>query len=253
MGLVGVTKEITRHPVKSMTGEKVNQTQVMKYGLYGDRSHALLEESGSFLTITQFAQLVQYRASFSGVESLEAYPEPVIVTPAGQTYRWLDYDWLNEIEKKLLKQLTRKSYRPEHVPIGPIEDEHLLIVTDASLQSLSTSWGKHASARRFRPNLEISLLDKTPFIESEWKGKYLRIGEEVIIEVVKPCERCMIVTVDPENGTRQPDLLKKLVKEYRNEFGMYARVIRTGKINTGDGVYLIENGYPSTGSRMYSR
>ncbi len=237
---VGRIKEMTRHPVKSMTGEKVQHTKVMPYGLYGDRSHVLLDEKESFLTITQFADLVQYQASFSGSESLDAYPEPQIVTPNGQKYMWSDLEWLKEIESKSLRQLSRKSYHPEHVPIGPIEEEHLLIVTDASLQSLSQSWGEDVDDRRFRPNLEINLYEKTPFVEKEWVGKFLRIGEEVILEVVKPCERCMIITVDPEDGTKQPGLLKKLVKEQNNVFGVYARVIQKGEISTGDRVFVTE-------------
>ncbi|TKD72552.1 MOSC domain-containing protein [Pseudalkalibacillus hwajinpoensis] len=237
---VGIIKEMTRHPVKSMTGEKVQRTKVMPYGLYGDRSHALLDEKESFLTITQFAELVQYQASFSGPESLEAYPEPQIVTPNGQTYMWSDSEWLKDIERSSSRLLARKSYHPEHVPIGPIEEEHLLLVTDASLQSLSHSWGKEIDDRRFRPNLVISLFEKTPFVEKEWEGKFLRIGQEVMIEVVKPCERCMIITVDPEDGTKQPGLLKKLVKEQNNLFGMYARVKQTGEITTGDRVFITE-------------
>ncbi|MBN8209700.1 MOSC domain-containing protein [Bacillus sp. NTK071] len=237
---VGKIKEITRHPVKSMTGERVQHTKVMPYGLYGDRSHALLDEKQSFLTITQCAELVQYQASFSGPESLDAYPEPEIVAPNGRSYMWHDVEWLNEIERKSLRQLSRKSYHPEHVPIGPIEEEHLLVVTDASLQSLSRSWGKEVDDRRFRPNLEINLFEKTPFVEKEWVGKFLRIGEEVILEVVKPCERCMIITVDPEDGTKQPGLLKKLVKEQNNLFGIYARVKQTGEIATGDRVIVVD-------------
>ncbi len=237
---VGTIKELTRHPVKSMTGETVTQTMVMNYGLYGDRSHALLDEKESFFTITQFPNLVQYQASFSGPESLEAYPEPLIVTPDGQEYKWSDTKWLSEIETSSLKQLSKISYHPESVPIGPIEEEHLLLVTDASLQSLSNAWGKEAEKSRFRPNLEISLHEKKPFVERGWEGKILQIGKKVKIEVVKPCERCMIITVDPETGTKQPALLKKLVKEHNNLFGMYARVIETGQIYIGDAVTILE-------------
>lgn len=229
-----------RHPVKSMTGEVVEETMVMNYGLYGDRSHAILDEKQSFLTITQFPSLVLYQASFSSTESLDAYPEPAIVTPEGETVKWSDPAWFTELEVKTSKQLTKKVYHPEHVPIGPIEEEHLLVLTDASLQALEQSWGKQTDHRRFRPNLKLNLLEKIPFVEQTWVGKYLKIGEEVLIQFVKPCERCMIITVDPKTGEKQPELLKKVAKEHKNFFGMYARVIQAGNISAKDPVWLLE-------------
>ena len=237
---IGTLSEIMRHPVKSMTGEAVTETMVMNYGLYGDRSHVILDEKESFLTITQFPLLVLYHASFSAHESLDAFPEPAIVTPEGETFKWSDSTWLTELEVKTSKQLTKKVYHPEHVPIGPIEEEHLLILTDASLQALEESWGKQTDQRRFRPNLKLNLFEKTPFVEQAWEGKYLRIGEEVLIQFVKPCERCMIITVDPKTGEKQPELLKKVAQEHKNFFGMYARVIQAGNISTNDKVWLLD-------------
>lgn len=72
--LVGHIKELVRHPVKSFFGESVQETQIMDYGLYGDRSHAFLDETrkNKFLTITQFPEMVRYKARFSGKGSWTA-------------------------------------------------------------------------------------------------------------------------------------------------------------------------------------
>lgn len=94
--------------------------------------------------------------------------------------------------------------------------------------------------RRSRPPLILSLKDNTPFIEESWFGKRLRIGREVEIQLKRHCERCMIITVDPESGPRQPSLLKAVVKERNNYFGVYASVIKTGDIQAGDEVFLID-------------
>jgi len=48
---------------------------------------------------------------------------------------------------------------------------------------------------RFRPNLVVA--GATPFAEDMWKR--VRIGN-IVFRVVKPCERCIIPTVDPEVG-----------------------------------------------------
>ncbi|MCA0988727.1 MOSC domain-containing protein [Guptibacillus algicola] len=237
---VGTISEITRHPVKSMRGQKVNETKVMNYGLYGDRSHALLDENESFLTITQFPDMVTYRASFEEPDSLESFPEPKVTTMSGHTYKWSDEEWLEEIERRSSKKLTRISYHPEHVPFGAIEEANLLLVTDASLQALSESYGSSVDDRRFRPNLQVSLTNQEAFVEQDWVGKTLQIGDNVKVDVTGPCERCMIITVDPESGSRQPDLLKKVVKDHRNQFGIYLRVIETGLIKVGDEVHVID-------------
>ncbi len=81
--LVGHIQEITRHPVKSFTGEQVQKTKVMDYGLYGDRSHAFKGKNGKFLTITQVPEMVRYQAAFSGEEALDQYPEIKAEDPSG--------------------------------------------------------------------------------------------------------------------------------------------------------------------------
>ncbi|MFD1020736.1 MOSC domain-containing protein [Thalassobacillus hwangdonensis] len=239
---VGVLNEITRHPVKSMTGEVVTSTHVMPYGLYGDRSHAIkdLSRTDKYLTITQFQKLAKYRAEFTGDESMEKYPPVKVTTPSGEKVMWEGQAWLKEIETQSKRSLSKVQYEPRHVPLGAIEEEHVLIVTDASIEKLKDIWGQEADHRRFRPNLLISLEKKEPFIEDAWFGKTLRIGDEVELQVLRHCERCMIITVDPENAERDPELLKKIVERRNNHFGVYAKVLKTGKIHAGDEVDLVD-------------
>lgn len=84
--LIGHMKEIVRHPVKSFRGESVEKTKIMNYGLYGDRSHAYVDDSkqGRFLTITQFQEMVRYEARFSGEETMGEYPKVEVITPEGK-------------------------------------------------------------------------------------------------------------------------------------------------------------------------
>ncbi|ALF11501.1 MOSC domain-containing protein [Parageobacillus thermoglucosidasius] len=239
--LIGYIQEIMRYPVKSFQGESVQKTRVMDYGLYGDRSHAFLDETrpGKFLTITQFPEMTQYRAKFSGEESLEEYPAVEIIAPDGICYQWGDAELAKEIETKSKRKVSLIRYAPDRVPLGAIEEEHIQIVTDASVQKLSEIWGKQVDYRRFRPNLLLSLVHKVPFIEETWFGRRLKIGKEVEIQIKRHCERCMIITVDPETGEKDPSLLKTVVQHRRNCFGVYATVIKTGEIHAGDEVHLL--------------
>lgn len=81
-------------------------------------------------------------------------------------------------------------------------------------------------------------MNKKPFLEEKWFGKRLQIGDRVELEIKRHCERCMIITVDPTDSKRDPSLLKTVVKERKNHFGVYASVIRTGEISLGDQVFL---------------
>ncbi|MCP8617242.1 MOSC domain-containing protein [Salirhabdus salicampi] len=241
--LIGHIKEIVRHPVKSLRGESVKETKVMKYGLYGDRSHAYLDETnkGDFLTITQFQEMVQYTARFSGEEAIDKYPEVEVITPDGTVYDWEDIELIKEIEKQSNRKISTRKYSPSYVPIGPIAVEHILLATDASLNKLEQLWGKDdVDLRRFRPNLFLSLKEKKPFIEEEWIGRRIKIGSEVEMEFVGHCKRCMIITVNPENAEKDPSLHKTIIKERNNNFGVYASVIKTGDIQVDDEVHLLD-------------
>ncbi|VEF47608.1 Uncharacterized Fe-S protein [Bacillus freudenreichii] len=240
--LIGHIKEIVRHPVKSFHGENVQKTKIMEYGLYGDRSHAFLDEKrpGKFLTITQFQEMVQYKARFVGEETIDNYPKVEIMTPEGKVFEWGDEELFTEIENKSKRKVSPITYNPSHVPLSAIEEEHIQLVTDVSVEKLKEIWGKSVNYRRFRPNLLISLVDKTPFVEEEWFGKRIKIGRQVELELKRHCERCMIITVDPDNAERDPSLLKTVVNERENRFGIYATVIKTGEIHVGDEAVLCE-------------
>ncbi|MBM7572768.1 MOSC domain-containing protein [Aquibacillus albus] len=241
--LIGHIKEIVRHPVKSFDGEFVQKSKIMDYGLYGDRSHAYLDETKkeNFLTITQFPEMVRYKARFVGEELIEEYPKVEVMTPEGKVFDWEDEELIRELENKSKRKISTTEYSPSHVPIGPIAVEHILLVTDASLDHLREIWGKNeVDFRRFRPNLFISLKDKIPFIEEEWIGRRIKIGSEVEIELVNYCKRCMIITVDPDNAERDASLHKTIIKERKNNFGVYASVIKTGDIHVDDEVHLVE-------------
>src|SRR5579875_1045911 len=240
--LIGHVKEIVRHPVKSFTGESVQKSKIMEYGLYGDRSHAFLDATrpGKFLTITQFPEMVRYKARFAGEEIMDQYPHVEITTPEGKVINWGDEELTKDIERKSNRKISLVTYTPNNVPLGAIEEEHIQLVTDASIEKLKESWGQsELDFRRFRPNLFISLQDKIPFIEETWLGRRVKIGPNVVLELKRHCERCMIITVDPENAERDSTLLKTVVKERNNYFGVYASVIQTGEIQVGDKVLLL--------------
>lgn len=148
--------------------------------------------------------------------------------------------FLEEMDLLLMREAEAVVYPPSHIPFGAIEEENILLVSDASIAELTKLWGNEVDGRRFRHNVVLSLVNKTPFLEESWFGKRIIIGNDVELEIKRHCERCMIITVDPGDSHKDPSLLKTVVKERNNHFGVYASVLRTGEIRLGDQVFLMD-------------
>jgi len=237
--IIGKIKDIIRYPVKSFHGEKLLKSKVESYGLYGDRSHVFIDETKTkkYLMATHFPELLGYQAEFAGHEGYDEYPKVKITTPSGKVYLWDDGAFIKEIKKIAGEHIYPLRYSPKYVPQGAIEEEHILIVTDSSLNKLENMWGKHMNYLRFRPNFIISMTEDIPFAEDSWFGKRMVIGN-VELELKRHCERCMIINIDPNNLEKDYSLLKTVVRKRNNYFGVYATVISTGQISIGDTVYL---------------
>ena len=235
---IGKVTKIIRHPVKSFTGESIESSKVMTYGLYGDRSHAFLQkENSKHLTITQYPHMVTYKARFVGEENDDTYPKVEVTANDGQIYDWNDASLLNRISQESNRKVEKVTYQPTFVPFPAIEEDNLLLISSRSLKELENTYGDLIDGRRFRGNI-VYKIEKTDLTEDELIGQEICIGNEVVIRINKFCERCMIITVDPATGTRQPKLLKQIVKERNNYFGLYASVLQTGAIKVGDSIRL---------------
>ncbi|XP_045502631.1 mitochondrial amidoxime-reducing component 1-like [Colias croceus] len=72
------------------------------------------------------------------------------------------------------------------------------LINEASVDELNTRLTDCvASHKHFRPNFVLD--GAQPYDEDNWK--FVKIGEN-IFEVIKPCTRCIMTTIDPETGLR---------------------------------------------------
>jgi uncharacterized protein YcbX len=119
-------------------------------------------------------------------------------------------------------------------------EDHILLVTDASLREIARlAKVEPLDPRRFRGNLVIALDEDEPFAEDRWLGKQLRVND-VLLQVTKPCDRCMYVNVDPDTLAINPAVLKTCFQRHGNAFGVYASVVVPGTVNAGDAVFIAE-------------
>jgi uncharacterized protein len=235
---VGIVHELKRYPIKSFAGEVMLEAELASYGFIGDRKHAFIDENKEgferYITARQIPQMLQYKAQWEGNES--DIPSVKVTSPQGTVFHW-DDELLTEIQKFSTRTISKLTCEPESSELMAVDNESVLVITDASLRRLEQLWGKPLDQRRFRANIIITLLEETPFIETEWVGRKLRIGDAEL-QVNVECERCTIVTLDPDHIVKDATLLEKLIKERKQSFGVYAAVVKPGWTRQGDMVYL---------------
>jgi uncharacterized protein YcbX len=117
----------------------------------------------------------------------------------------------------------------------------LLLASTASLSAVN-DWLVQAGAEpvpmtRFRPNAVVTGAD--PWAEDHWPGHRLRIGD-VTFRAAKPCDRCLVTTIDQDTGVSGQQPLKVLAQYRRFPdgllFGMNLIPDGAGVIRVGDEV-----------------
>jgi uncharacterized protein len=113
------------------------------------------------------------------------------------------------------------------------------VLTTATLAALSA---KHPDGRwdvqRFRPNIFLETgAERSGFVELDWQGRKLQIGEAVFVCQV-PTPRCSMVLQAQPGLPRDPQILRTIVRDAEQVVGIYASVERAGRIRIGDPVTL---------------
>src|SRR5438128_4965192 len=109
-----------------------------------------------------------------------------------------------------------------------------------SAKKLGEETGIAVDKRRFRANVYLDLKSSDGFAEDEFVGRRLRIGSKVIIAVLERDPRCMMITLDPDTGEKEPALLKKVAQAHNGMAGVYGAVLAEGMIRKGDSVELLD-------------
>jgi MOSC domain-containing protein len=213
--------EVWRYPVKSMAGERLESCMVTDSGLEGDRRWAMIDRTpnrdGKWFNIKQHAPLMTYGARYVD-GTLQ------VVDPRGTDIGL----------EAAFRQVLDESQRPvelRELPGENFDDSHVLIVNLASLQAFAMEAGMALDPRRFRANLYVNGME--PEEELRWLGRTIRAGEAEL-EVTSRCERCKVITMDPDTTEQTPELLRLLVERHDERMGMYCRVIKPGMVGVGD-------------------
>ena len=90
-----------------------------------------------------------------------------------------------------------------------------LLTTQKSLDDLNSRIDRAIGMERFRTNFGIGGTDK-PWQEDLWRR--VRLGPSAVFDVLKPCTRCKIPSIDPDNGEEGEEPRRILSEIRKGEF-----------------------------------
>ena len=219
--------EVWRYPVKSMAGERLSSCDVAATGLVGDRRWALVDGSpnraGKPLTIREDDRLMTYRARFADGRA-------EVLTPRGDV-ALMDGSLVSRLASETSRPLTLRELEGAN-----FDDSPILVVNLATVASFGVEAGMDVDHRRFRANFYVDGL--APEEELAWIGRRVAVGEAEL-EVVSRCERCVVITKDPDTTATTPELLRTLTQTRETCMGVYCRVTRPGRVAQGDQIHVV--------------
>ncbi len=246
---IGEIAALYRYPVKSMAGERIEVADLGRHGLAGDRRMAFrrIDDRGGFpwLTASKLPELILYvprRLEPSAGGDLPTH----VLTPDGRELDVFGHELANEIGLR-----HRSSVEMMHLNRGIFDEASISVISSATIDEIARLAAQPPDVRRFRPNILIASRRSVPFEEDEWVGGRLSFGaadDGATIAITNYDERCSMVNFDPDSARATPEVLRAIVRERNNRAGVYAAVIRCGRVAAGQPVFF----EPAAGSRHNS-
>lgn len=253
----GAVSWITVAPVKALGLVRLQEVELDRFGVPGNRAFYLVGEDGRLVNGKQVGPLVRVAPGYdpgSGRLRL-AFPDGSTIEGQVELGDELTTDfWGRPVQGRLVAgpwsgalselagrplRLVRAERAGGAVDRGQVGGVSL--VATASLEALARAAGvERVDGRRFRLLFGV---DGIPaHAEDGWVGRTVRIGEAAVL-VRGNVGRCVVTTQDPDTGLRDLDTLRVL-GEYRGDvetterlpFGVWGQVVEPGRVRLGDPV-----------------
>jgi uncharacterized protein len=260
---IGTVESLWRYPVKSMSGETLTEVFMGFSGLYGDRCFAIKNSSARkgfpYLGATVQNQMLRYHPQFRypdrmtrppnlteamsitpGVTPANADPDDLIldvVTPSGALVAIDD--------PALLEMLSEGLHGENHLTLvrsdrALTDCRPLSFISLQTVRQVETELAIPLDKRRFRSNIYVNLVSGHGFAEDELVGHKLRIGSSAVIMVLERDPRCKMISLDPDTGEHNPEVLRKIVQAHANFVGLYCAVLVEGILTKSDSIDLLD-------------
>ncbi|CAN5378454.1 MOSC domain-containing protein [soil metagenome] len=230
--------EINIYPIKSLGGISLDKSVVEKRGLQFDRRWMLVDEKNQFLTQRELPKMATISLELTKKDlsvSAKNFENLLIpYKPHGdkkiEVRIWQNFCEAILLEKKfndwfsaVLQTNCRLVYMPDETEraVNPLFNKNndivsfadgypFLVIGENSLDNLNEKLENSIPINRFRPNFVVK--NSAPFAEDNWKK--LQIGGTVF-RATKPCERCIIPTIDQTEGFFTGKEPLKTLADYR--------------------------------------
>lgn len=255
------------YPIKSLGGVAIEESEVLKRGLKYDRRWMIVDENHLFLSQREYAKMALFKVRFDANFLYVKYENDELAIPLHapmdgpivQVRVWDDLCEAKEYSREIkrwfsdrLGQAASLVYMPDD-SVRPMNQKYakegdkvsfadgypILVVGESSLADLNEKLTEKVDVRRFRPNIVFK--GGTPFQEDNFQD--FQIGHAAF-RGIKPCPRCQVVTINPDDATRGKEPLTTLAK-YRTQdnkvmFGLNACWTSTNanRISIGDELRL---------------
>ena len=263
MKTVGTVESLWRYPVKSMGGEALTEAFMGFSGVYGDRCYAFKNSAARkgfpYLNANVQQRMLLYRPKFRYTERAARPPnlpealsiEPG-VTPANAEPDDLTLDVLTPsgeivaVDDPALLEMLGEGLRGENQLTLVRSDRALTDCRPVSLISLQTIRQVEAESsisidkRRFRANIYLNLTTGEGFAEDELVGRRLRIGSRAEVLVLERDPRCKMISLDPDTGEHDPEVLRQVAQAHSAYAGVYCAVLVEGTLTKGDSIELLD-------------
>jgi uncharacterized protein YcbX len=236
------------YPIKSCRGIEVERVELGPRGFAADRRFMLVDANGHFLSQRRHPQMALIATAFTADGFSVSTPgqAPLALPAALDANRHATCTvrvWDDTVEALLagpeiniwfsevlgfacgLVYLAGHQHRPVSNAAAGFDDEvsfadgaPVLLISEASLDELNRRLKAPVGMERFRPNLVVTAA--RPHAEDDWRR--LAVGG-ARFDVAWPCSRCVLTTVDPATGVKDPanEPMRTLLQYRRRDRSVY--------------------------------
>jgi uncharacterized protein YcbX len=266
----GSVVALWRYPVKSMLGEELNATEVTRRGFVGDRQFAVIDrvtgKVAGAKNPRKWGNFFEFQAAYTETpHPVSKLPAVRLTLPDGSQTTSEQPDLVHKLSRALGREVAfariesggssknqAEEYWPDleglefrdtvtdfELPEGTFFDLAVVhLVTTSTLDRLRKLYPEgRFEARRFRPNIVVSTPGQS-FVENDWVGHTIAIGDEVHLQITGTCGRCVMTTLAQGDLPKDPGILRTAAQKNNANVGVYADVIAGGTIRRGDRVAL---------------
>jgi uncharacterized protein YcbX len=260
---IGTVESLWRYPIKSMSGEAMTEVFMGFSGIYGDRCFAFKNSSARkgfpYLNATVQEQMLRYRPRFRYTERAAKPPnltEAMSIAPGVTPANGEPNDHMLDVvtpsgavvavdDPALIEMLVEGLRGENHLTL--VRSDRALtdcrpvsLISLQTVRQVETELGIPIDKRRFRSNIYFNLASGCGFAEDELVGRRLRIGSSAVMMVLERDPRCKMISLDPDTGEHNPEVLRKVVQAHANFAGVYCAVLVEGILTKSDSIELLD-------------